>query len=84
MEVLIAFKVVTPPQSGFVKYVTSMALSLASWVTSIIDPEQYWALPKSYCEVVFVVVVVIQALPEKPLAPSAEPEVETVPKYYPF
>ena len=54
VEVLIAFKVVTPPQSGFVKYVTSMALSLASWVTPIIDPERYSpepeeeAVPKYY------------------------------------
>jgi hypothetical protein len=64
VEVLIAFKV--PPQSGFVEYVTSMALSLASCVTPIIDPERYWAPPKPYCEVVVLVVVVIPALQEKP------------------
>ena len=55
----------TPPRSGFVEYVTSMALSLSSWVTIIIDPERYWAPPKPYCEVVVIVVVVNPALPEK-------------------
>ena len=63
MEVLIAFKV--PLRSGFVEYVTSMTISLASCVIHIIDPEWYWAPPKPYCEVVVVVVVVIPALPEK-------------------
>ena len=33
VEVLIAFKV--PPRSGFVDYVTSMALSLSSWLYSL-------------------------------------------------
>ena len=67
MEVLIAFKVVTRPWSGFIKYVTSMALSPSSWVKPIIDPEWYLAPPKPYCEIVVVVVVVlvIPPLPEK-------------------
>ena len=64
MEVLIAFKV--PLRSGFVEYVTSIALSLSSCVTPIIDPERYLSLPKPYYEVVLVVVVFIPALPEKP------------------
>ena len=63
VEVLIAFKV--PLRSGFVEYATSIALSLASCVTPIIDPERYWAPPKPYCEVVVIVVVVNPALPEK-------------------
>ena len=67
VEVLIAFKV--PLRSGFVEYMTSIALSLASCVTPIIVPERYWATPKLYCEVVVVVIVVekvIPALQEKP------------------
>ena len=67
VEVLIAFKV--PLRSGFVEYMTSIALSLASCVTPIIVPERYWAPPKLYCEVVDIVVVVgkvIPALQEKP------------------
>ena len=67
VEVLIAFKV--PLRSGFVEYVTSMVLSLAFWVISVMDQEWYLSLPKLYCEVVVivvVVVVVIPALPEKP------------------
>ena len=63
VEVLIAFKV--PLRSGFVEYATSIALSLASCVAPIIDPERYWAPPKPYCEVVVLVIVVIPALPEK-------------------
>ena len=63
MEVLIAFKV--PLRSGYVEYMTSIVLSLASCVTPIIDPERYWATPKPYCEVVVIVVVVNPALPEK-------------------
>ena len=65
MELLIAFKVFTLLWSGFVEYMTSKALSPSSWVKPIIDPEQYCAQTKPYCEVV-VVVVVIPALPEKP------------------
>ena len=61
VEELITFIVVTPPRSGFIEYMTSMALSLASWVTPIIDPERYWAPPKPYCGVVIVVVVVVVA-----------------------
>ena len=67
VEVLIASKV--PFRSGFVEYMTSIALSLASCVTPIIVPERYWAPPKPYCEVVVIVVVVekvIPALQEKP------------------
>ena len=67
VEVLIAFKV--PLRSGFVEYMTSIALSLASCVTPIIVPERYLPLPKPYCEVVVIVVVVekvIPALQEKP------------------
>ena len=52
LEVLIAFKVVTSPWSGFVEYVTSTSLSPSSWVKPIIDPERYYAPPKPYCEVV--------------------------------
>ena len=63
VKVLIVFKV--PPQSGFVEYMTSIALSLASCVSPIIVPELYWATPKPYCEVVVIVVVVNPALPEK-------------------
>ena len=59
MEVLIAFKV--PLRSGFVEYMTSIALSLASCVTPIIVPERYWAPP-----IVVVVEKVIPALKEKP------------------
>ena len=64
VEVLIAFKV--PLRSGFVEYATSIALSLASYVTPIIVPERYLAPPKPYCEVVVIVIVVNPpALPEK-------------------
>ena len=63
VEVLIAFKV--PLRSGFVEYMTSIALSLASCVSPLIDQERYWAPPKPLCEVVVVVEVVIPALPEK-------------------
>ena len=62
MEVLAAFKVFTLLCSGFVEYMASKALSPSSWVKPIIDPEQYCAQTKPYCEVV----VVIPALPEKP------------------